>query len=63
MHNKSRKSLIFTALLSVFAVFVTAVSTFAWFKVETVTVDSVTDPSKVRSGSTNLEINDITGVK
>ena len=63
MVKKSKKLLIMSTALSLFAVLVAAVSTYAWFVAETQTVDSVTDAGLVKSDSTNLTIDGVTGYK
>ena len=61
--KKSKKLLIFTTILSLFAVVVSGISTFAWFEVGSVTAPSVTNPSLIQSSSSNLVIDDVTGYK
>ena len=63
MVKNSKKMLTLTTLLSLFAVAVAGVSTFAWFNANDVSVPSVTNSSLVQSDSSNLVINDVTGYK
>ena len=63
MFLRGKKALIITTALSLFAVLVTAVSTFAWFQISTKSVDDVNDASLVKSDTSELEIEDVTAYK
>ena len=62
-NKKSKLLLIGTTILSLFAVFVAGISTFAWFQVNTAEAPQLSDSGFITSDSTDLNISDVTSYK